>query len=279
MPELPEVESVKIGLNQLVLGQEIDRVQVDWPRIIVGDLQTFINRLSGQKIININRRGKYLLFILSEWVLSSHLRMEGKYLYKTGEDLSDHQNRHVHVTFFMRDGSTLLYHDVRKFGRMQLITPDHLDHYFEAKGLGPEPTVEDFDISVFASKLGKTHRPIKPVLLDQKLVAGIGNIYADEILFRAGIHPNTPCDHLNPDQIKALHQSILEVIHQAVACGGSTIRTYRNSLGQAGKFQQALQVYGKEGQACPRCGSRICKMKLAQRGTHFCPNCQEAKKV
>lgn len=275
MPELPEVESVKIGLNQLVKGQVIDQVQVDWPRIIVGDLQFFKDQLSGQKILSVDRRGKYLIFNLSDWALISHLRMEGKYLYDQIHEENEKHLKHVHVRFYMKEGGCLLYHDVRKFGRMQLVSPQGVENYFLKKKLGPEPTQESFYYSDFSTHLQKINRAIKPVLLDQKVVAGIGNIYADEVLFRASIHPKTPCNQLNDEQIKALHQSIIQVIQQATALGGSTIRTYQNSLGQAGKFQQLLQVYGREGEPCPRCGGKICKIKLAQRGTHYCPNCQK----
>lgn len=279
MPELPEVESVKLGLNQLVKGKAIDHVQVDWPRIVgaetLQEVADFSQALQGQTIEEIGRRGKYLIFNLSESVLISHLRMEGKYLHIPASQKATYQpDKHTHVQFHLMDHSILAYHDVRKFGRMEIISKDQVQIYFQAKGLGPEPTAETFDLEKFQQALAKINRAIKPVLLGQKLVVGLGNIYVDEALFAAKIHPGRPASSLQIYETQALHQAILTVLAKAVEAGGSSIRTYRNSLGEAGKFQQQLQVYGRQGQACPQCQKTIEKIQLAQRGTHFCPYCQ-----
>ncbi|MGF3182918.1 DNA-formamidopyrimidine glycosylase [Facklamia sp. P12934] len=279
MPELPEVNAVMIGLNQLVQGKTIKKVNVYWPRIVgaenAEEVKLFANQLIDQQIIEVKRRGKYLIFILSDKVMISHLRMEGKYQYTPQDQLTSYQkDKHTHVEFMFTDRTLLNYHDVRKFGRIEVIAKNELENYFLAKDLGPEPTENEFDLASFQKDLSKINRMIKPVLLDQKTVAGLGNIYVDESLFRAGIHPASLARSVPLSNMQDLHQSIIEVIDEAVKAGGSSVRTYRNSLGQAGEFQQQLQVYGRKGQPCFRCGTTVEKTQLAQRGTHYCPRCQ-----
>lgn len=276
VPELPEVEAVRIGLEKLVLGRTIEVIDIYWPRIIQTDkdLKAWALELKGQTIHQVQRRGKYLIFILDQVNLLSHLRMEGKYHFYLKEDLPETKDKHSHVIFTFTDGSQLHYHDVRKFGRMELVSMNGLKAYFQAKGLGPEPLTDDFRLDKFQAGLGQSQRQIKPLLLDQKLVVGLGNIYVDEALFRAGIHPVRQASSLSDSEVEALYQSIRQVLSEAVEQGGSTIRSYLNSLGEAGKFQQALQVYGRTGQACLQCGHPIEKIKVIQRGTHYCPQCQ-----
>ncbi len=276
MPELPEVESVKVGLNQLVQGKVIEDVTVYWPRIIdtESDLHLWIQQLKGRSIEKIGRRGKYLIFFLEDQVMVSHLRMEGKYLYFPSQELPERKDKHSHVIFHFKDGSQLHYHDVRKFGRMRLTTRENYEEYFETKKLGPEPLTGHFKWESFHQRLQLTKRPIKTVLLEQKVVVGLGNIYVDEALFEAGILPMRLANRLNEEETKKLHQAIQEVLARAVEAGGSTIRTYKNSLGQAGNFQLKLKVYGRKNQPCVVCGQPIQKMSLGQRGTHFCLNCQ-----
>ena len=280
MPELPEVEAVRTGLEQLVLGKEIQEVQVFWPKIIVTDLSLdeWSTRLVGQVIQSMRRRAKYLLMGLTDGELVIHLRMEGKFNYFPAEALPETRGKHAHVVFAFRDGSQLHYDDVRKFGRMEWLNYDQEVDYFTERKLGPEPVASQFQLARFAAQLSRLNRAIKPVLLDQKLVVGLGNIYVDETLFRAKIHPATPANQLTADEVACLHDKIIEVLAEAVEAGGSTIRTYRNSLGEAGKFQTALAVYGRAGEPCPVCGEPISKIKLAQRGTHFCAHCQPMKK-
>ncbi|MGX7107755.1 DNA-formamidopyrimidine glycosylase [Hutsoniella sourekii] len=275
MPELPEVESVRRGLNQKIIGKTIDHVQVTWPRIInhPEGLSQWQALLEGQTVQAIDRRGKYLLLELTDWTLVSHLRMEGKYLF--GQDLRAFQaNKHVHVIFCFTDGTYLAYQDVRKFGRMELIAPDQKEAYFKAKKLGPEPTQSDFDLSSFKQALAKSRKKIKPALLDQHLVAGLGNIYVDEALYQARIHPARLANSLKEDEVATLRLAIIDILSRATQAGGSTIRTYLNALGEAGNYQESLKVYDQAGQACPRCQTPLEKIKLAGRGTHFCPNCQ-----
>ena len=277
LPELPEVETVRKGLEGLVIGKMIERVQVSWPRIIRTDesLEQWQHELVGQRIERVSRRGKYLIFHLSDCLLISHLRMEGKYLYYPDEDsFLPEMAKHTHVRYYFTDGSQLHYHDVRKFGRIERLRIDDLATYFLERKLGPEPVAEEFLVENFQQQLALIKKAIKPALLEQKLVVGLGNIYVDETLFRAGIHPATPANRLKSEQVKLLHQTIMQVLDEAIEAGGSTIRTYKNTLGEAGSFQQTLMVYGRQDEPCVTCGTPIEKIQLAQRGTHFCPSCQ-----
>ncbi|HCT96084.1 DNA-formamidopyrimidine glycosylase [Vagococcus sp.] len=272
MPELPEVEAVRTGLAQLVVNKTIESVSVMWPKIIeTTDIEKFKLALIGESIEAVLRRGKFLIIRLTHFDLISHLRMEGKYEFHQADDPL---MKHTHVVFHFNDGTELRYLDVRKFGRMALIDKHLADEYRGIKKLGPEPVLPDFNLTVFEKQLGRRVKAIKPLLLDQHLVTGLGNIYVDEALYQARIHPEQPANTLTKDEIKVLHGAIIEVLARAVAAGGTTIRTYKNALGEAGKFQVALKVYGQTGQACDRCQTPIKKIKVAQRGTHFCPKCQ-----
>lgn len=272
MPELPEVETVRRGLERLVVGKTIAAVRVGYPRMIGTGATAFQEELVGQTITGISRRGKYLLIQLGEQVIVSHLRMEGKYLLFPDAVPAD---KHFHVFFELTDGSTLVYQDVRKFGTMELFSQTMLDAYFLAKKLGPEPTEEDFQLSPFLEKLSRSKKPIKSHLLDQSLVAGLGNIYVDEVLFRASVHPKRLSASLSAEETEAIRRETITVLQLGIEKGGSTIRSYRNALGMDGTMQDYLQVYGKTGQPCPRCQTGIVKIQLGGRGTHFCPHCQE----
>ena len=274
MPELPEVETVRRGLERLVLGKSIQRVQVFYPPMIRTGAESLMADLPGQTIEKMGRRGKYLLFYLTSGVLVSHLRMEGKYLF---EEQVREPKKHEHVHFELTDGSLLIYQDVRKFGTLEYLSEADLAAYFTSKKLGPEPTAADFDLSTFEQAVLKSKKPIKAALLDQTLVVGLGNIYVDEVLHRAQVHPEQKGMVLTKQQIKVLHQWTIEVLAQAVARGGSTIRTYKNALGEDGTMQLQLQVYGRTGQPCVTCGTSIEKFKLGGRGTHICPHCQRKR--
>lgn len=276
MPELPEVEAVRIGLEQLVQGKVIDNVQVSWPKIIdTPEVDEFKLLLKDQRIVALKRRGKFLIIKLTDYDLVSHLRMEGKYEFNQGPALA---NKHCHVIFNFNDGSSLSYLDVRKFGRMGLVPKDTALNYGGIKKLGPEPVAETFLLSDFKKGLMRSGKAIKPLLLEQKLVTGLGNIYVDEALFQSKIHPEQPADTLNKKEIETLHHAIIDVLGRAVEAGGTTIRTYKNALGEAGKFQTVLKAYGQTGEPCAYCGQPMAKKKVAQRGTHYCPNCQQLKK-
>lgn len=277
MPELPEVEAVRIGLEQLVLEKEILEVAVFWPRIIESpEVESFQQALIGEKITGLQRRGKFLIIKLTHYDLISHLRMEGKYeCHQRDDDIA----KHTHVIFKFTDETELRYLDVRKFGRMNLVPKDQSLNYKGILKLGPEPIPTEFKLPAFREGLKKSHKAIKPLLLEQKLVTGLGNIYVDEALFAAQIHPEQPADSLTMTESEELYHAIIGVLGRAVEAGGTTIRTYKNALGEAGKFQTELKVYGQTGMPCVTCGSPIIKLKVAQRGTHICPNCQLLKKM
>ena len=274
MPELPEVETVRRGLEKLILGKKITSIDIRYPKMIKTDLDQFQKELPGQVVKSMGRRGKYLLFYLTDKVLISHLRMEGKYFYYPDQVP---ERKHAHVFFQFEDGGTLVYEDVRKFGTMELLAPELLDAYFVSKKLGPEPTEQDFDLEIFIGALKKSKKPIKSHLLDQTLVAGLGNIYVDEVLWRAKVHPSRLSNSLTAQEARKVHDETIKVLGKAVEKGGSTIRTYTNAFGEDGTMQDFHQVYDKMGQACARCGTIIEKCQLGGRGTHFCPQCQRRK--
>ena len=274
MPELPEVETVRRGLEKLILGKKILNIDIRYPKMIKTDLHEFQKEMPGQIIQSMGRRGKYLLFYLSDKVLISHLRMEGKYFYYPDQVP---ERKHAHILIHFKDGGTLVYEDVRKFGTMELLAPELLEAYFISKKLGPEPTEQDFDLGRFKLALKKSKKLIKSHLLDQTLVAGLGNIYVDEVLWRAKVHPSRTSNSLSSQEARKVHDETIKVLGQAVEKGGSTIRTYTNAFGEDGTMQEFHQVYDKTGQACSRCGSIIEKIQLGGRGTHFCPKCQRRK--
>ncbi|KPJ22217.1 DNA-formamidopyrimidine glycosylase [Streptococcus phocae] len=272
MPELPEVETVRIGLEKLILNKIIERITVKVPKMIKTDLETFCLTVSGQKIQAIGRRGKYLLFDLGQWVMISHLRMEGKYLLFL-DDVPD--NKHFHVFFHLEDGSTLVYQDIRKFGTFDLISKSQLTAFFAQRKLGPEPTADAFALESFETALKSSKKLIKSHLLDQTLVAGLGNIYVDEVLWAAKVHPEKQSSQLSKAQVKRIRDHTIRILQLGIEKGGSTIRTYRNALGMDGTMQEYLMVYGQTGLPCARCGHVIEKIKVGGRGTHLCPRCQK----
>lgn len=277
VPELPEVEVNRRGLQRLVQNKVIDDIIVYWPRIIVGyeDNPDVLNELKHMTILDVKRRAKYLLFELENAYFVSHLRMEGKFFVYEYKEIPNQKDKHTHVIIKFTDQSELHYNDVRKFGRMEYVPKEAIDEFFQAKKIGPEPTKESFSLSVFENNLKASKQVIKQALLSQKLVAGLGNIYVDEVLFKSQIHPEKQANQLNHQSIEKLYQAIIETIDSAIKLGGSTIRSYKNTVGEEGRYQEQLLVYGKAGQPCPRCSVLIEKIKVAQRGTHYCPHCQQ----
>ncbi|CAG9608865.1 DNA-formamidopyrimidine glycosylase [Pseudoneobacillus rhizosphaerae] len=273
MPELPEVETVRKTLENLVLNKTIEHITISWPKMIKNptEIDQFTDALKGQTIKKIGRRGKFLIFYTDVYALVSHLRMEGKYAVYPKDEPFD---KHTHVVFHFTDGTDLRYKDVRKFGTMHLFKKGTEFEGPPLIDLGPEPFSEEFTLDYLGQKLQKTNRKIKPTLLDQKIVVGLGNIYVDEALFRAKIHPETIANTLNKEQLLKLHQEIINTLSEAVQKGGSTIRSYINSQGEIGMFQLELLVYGRKGESCKDCGRDLEKTVVGGRGTHFCPNCQ-----
>ncbi|WP_246941101.1 DNA-formamidopyrimidine glycosylase [Bacillus pinisoli] len=274
MPELPEVETVRRTLLKLVQGKTFKEVHVFWPKMVKHpeQVEQFTDALIGQTIHDVGRRGKFIKFLLDDYVLVSHLRMEGRYgLYEINEPY----DQHTHVLFTFTDGTQLRYKDVRKFGTMHLFKAgDELQKEPLAK-LGPEPFSPDFTVKFLKERLQKTNRKIKVALLDQELVVGLGNIYVDEALFRAGIHPERTASSLTSREVTKLHKEIVDTLQEAVDKGGSTIRSYVNTQGEIGMFQLELYVYGRKGELCKKCDTPIEKYVVGGRGTHICPKCQK----
>lgn len=271
MPELPEVETVRRALKSAIVGEKIVKATCLFPKIIQGDVQQFTQQVENEKIVSVNRRAKYLIIHLEHGYIVSHLRMTGKYFVT---DTPEHYSKHVHCLFAFESGRTLQYEDVRKFGRLEYVAKGELEHFFIKKKLGVEPTEKTFDYNVFKEQLKQCKQGIKAVLLGQKMVVGLGNIYADEVLYKSGILPTRQACTLTAFETKQLHRHILTTLAQAIEQGGTTIRDY-TSLGEQGKFQSQLGVYGQQGKPCQQCGETIQKMIVAQRGTHYCPNCQK----
>jgi formamidopyrimidine-DNA glycosylase len=249
MPELPEVETVRKTLKKLVVNKTIKDISVFWPKIIKSplDVEQFVDALAGETIVDVGRRGKFLIIYTDHFALVSHLRMEGKYGLYPKEEPYD---KHTHVIFHFTDGTELRYRDVRKFGTMHLYKKG--DEFLTEPliGLGPEPFSEEFTVEYLTKKVEKTNRKIKTALLDQKLFVGLGNIYVDEALFRAGIHPERIANTLNKNELALLHREIVATLSEAVKKGGSTIRSYVNSQGEIGMFQLELYAYGRKGEEC-----------------------------
>ncbi|MGC5324263.1 DNA-formamidopyrimidine glycosylase [Brevibacillus sp. SYSU BS000544] len=274
MPELPEVETVVRTLGKLVIGKTIARVSVFLPRIIrrPDDIEVFKQQLVGQTIHKIERRAKFIKFILDYDVLVSHLRMEGRY---GVFEADDEVEKHTHVIFHFTDGTDLRYKDVRQFGTMDILPLGEESQHEPLKKLGPEPLDETFTVALFKKMLqGKTTK-IKPLLLNQEFLVGLGNIYVDEALFRSRIHPEKIAGELTSRQITRLHESIVSTLQEAIEQGGSSVKSYVNGQGEMGMFQQSLNVYGRKGEACPVCHTEIVRFVVGGRGTHICPKCQK----
>lgn len=273
MPELPEVETIRRTLEYLVLEKEIKDVIVHWPKIIQhpDDIKYFKQLLTGETIRSLRRRGKFLLFYLDHYVLVSHLRMEGKYRVVPESEPID---KHTHVIFQFTDGTELRYNDVRKFGTMHVFPIGEELKVQPLIKLGPDPFDENYTLDYVKEKLKRTTRNIKATLLDQSIIAGLGNIYVDEVLFLSQIHPEKCANELTDEEIKTIWENVRLVIEKAVEKGGTTIRSYVNGEGEMGMFQQELYVYAQDKKPCKHCGTEIVKLRVAGRGTHICPKCQ-----
>ncbi|MBU8770122.1 DNA-formamidopyrimidine glycosylase [Cytobacillus oceanisediminis] len=274
MPELPEVETVRRTLQELVIGKTIAHVSVFWPKMVKHpeELVQFKDALAGQIFQDIGRRGKFLILYTIDYALVSHLRMEGRYGLFLKEEPVD---KHTHVIFHFTDGTELRYKDVRKFGTMHLYAKGEEFKTLPLAHLGPEPFGEEFTAEDLAVRLARTTRNIKTALLDQKTIVGLGNIYVDEALFRSRIHPERAANSLTKSELQTLHKEIADTLREAVDKGGSTIRSYVNSQGQIGMFQLELYVYGRKGEDCKVCGSTLERIVTGGRGTVYCPACQK----
>lgn len=288
MPELPEVETIKLGLQDKIIGLRISDIEVRVGKIFQGDKKEVI----GAKIKNISRRAKILIFDLDNGKsLVIHLKLTGQLVYhKDGSQATFGHPipfagtilpaKTTHVIFTFSDGSKLFYNDVRKFGWMKIVESSKLKVQSFFKDLGPEPPVTDsaknnLTIEQFNNMVSKSNIPIKVLLMDQKKIAGVGNIYANEALFLAGIDPKRLAKKLSSGEIKKLYASILKVLKEGIKYGGSSENAYVDALGGFGKMQKHFRVYGKNGKKCPKCKGAIKRIALAGRGTFFCPKCQK----
>lgn len=273
MPELPEVETVKEALKLRLLRRKIIDVNIRYDNVIAyPSKDKFAQEICNQCIHDIKRRGKFLMFDLDDYYLLSHLRMEGKYFFKEKEDAI---LKHEHIIFNLDDGIQLRYNDTRKFGRMYLIPKKEIDTIGPLKELGLEPWDESLTAEYLLNKYKKKRLPIKSVLLDQSIIVGIGNIYADEILFLCKLNPLKKANTLDEKECQDIIKYTKEILDKAIKMGGTTIRTYSSVDGVHGLFQEELLVHGKDKGICPVCKEKINKIKVGGRGTYFCPKCQK----
>ena len=273
MPELPEVETVKKSLKIRLCGKKIKGVKVYYSSIIeYPAIPIFLKNIKNQVIHDMDRYGKWLIFVLDDYYLLSHLRMEGKYFFKTKRDQI---LKHEHVIFELDDDTELRYMDVRKFGRMHLIKKEDIHMIGPFLNMGLEPWDDKLTCFYLKEKYRTRVLPIKTLLLDQSIIVGIGNIYADEILFLAKINPLKKANQLNNMELDKIIKYTKEVLERAIEKGGTTIRSYTSVDGVHGLFQQELYVHGRNGKLCSVCGSIIKKVKVGGRGTYYCPSCQK----
>ena len=264
MPELPEVEVITRELKERLIGETIADVEILWPK-------TFINkstlRPAGRNIRSIGRHGKFIIFDLDRGSLFTHLRMTGKYIYSVEEK---ERTKHLRVIFRFKSGRYLYFYDARKFGRIFFTeNPEEILANFGIDAMDTAFTAERLFLFFKNRK-----RKVKPFLLDQKYICGLGNIYIDESLFKSGIHPETPCLKLSESRVIRLHANIMDTLNTAIRNMGTTLADYRTTGGGFGSNQHFLQVYGRSGEPCIRCKSLIDKIVSGGRGTHYCPKCQ-----
>lgn len=288
MPELPEVETVKRGLDRLLPGHTVASVKFDSPKSFPNSPADVNQFLRGARVLGVRRRAKVLLIDLtSGYTLVTHLKMTGQLVFDSPKEHfgAGHPNdslvahlpdKSTRVTLGFEDGSSLFFNDQRKFGWMRLLPTDTVtDLPFIAK-LGPEPLEPGFTWQVLRERLKRRARSnVKSALLDQTVLAGVGNIYADEALWGAKIHPSTLVGQVSARQIQRLHQELLAVLRLSIDQGGSSNHTYVDAEGNRGSYMKFANVFRREGQPCPRCSTTIAKLRVAGRGTHICPNCQQ----
>lgn len=287
MPELPEVETVRVGLARLIVGKKIAGVWHDWPKSFPNADEDVRQFLIGAKILEIKRRAKVLLIELSsKYSLVIHLKMTGQMVFVGQERFgAGHPNdsliaelpdKSTRVVFDFSDGTKLYFNDQRKFGWVKLLPTAEVPNIDFMKKVGPEPLAADFTPKAFTERIRKRpNTSIKAALLDQAVIAGVGNIYADESLWGAKIHPATLVKNIGDTKLNTLFIELRSVLELAIEKGGSSNHTYVNAEGKKGSYMSFARVFRREGEACPRCGSVIEKTRVAGRGTHTCPKCQE----
>lgn len=288
MPELPEVETIRLGLKKYLIGHNVIEIEVNKPKMFVGDKKDVI----GAKITDINRIGKGLIIELdNDFCLAIHLKMTGQLIYqdkqyrgllspKTGGEKLP--SKYTHIIFLLNNDAFLYYNDLRQFGWIKVVRKDKILQMPFFKEMGPEPSVAkamegqvSLTEDLFRKIISTSSTKIKPFLMDQKKIGGIGNIYANEALFGAGIDPRRSAKSLNSKEIEKLYEAVVKVLKKALDDGGSSDENFVNALGQEGNYQNHFLVYNRKGKECPRNDGVIQKIKLAGRGTYFCPSCQK----
>ena len=273
MPELPEAETIRKGLNKTVKGKRIKNVTISLPNMVkrYASKRDVVNRARGKIIANIRRRGKSILFILDPSdILVFRLGMTGQMLWSHPQSPVS-KDKHTHITIDFGGGERILFRDIRQFGEVYMTREENLE---DTLNMGAEPLDKNFTLQLL-KRITSSSAKIKPLLMDQKRIAGIGNIYSDEILFEAGLHPFRPAHSFKEKELEKLHGAIGSVLNEAIACGGDTILDYRNIHGEGGRYQNFHRVYQREGEPCHTCHTPIKRLKLSGRSCHFCPECQK----
>ena len=300
MPELPEVETIKNDLKRKILKKKIKRVDLRLKKIVKSSVKDFVTILEKSSFQNIKRRGKLLIFrvetkqclVSTTKYLIIHLRMTGQLVYRKGKKITagghsdggrdeavprlydDLPNKHTHIIFYFSDKSQLFFNDLRRFGVVKIVDKEELEKIIN--NFGAEPLEKNFSLKIFEDLIENKKGNIKAFLLNQKNIAGIGNIYADEILFEAGIMPDRKINSLKNEEVKKLYQAIRKILRKAIKYRGTTFNDYVDANGKSGGFLRLLKVYGREKEKCSRCKKGIIqKTKLAGRGTRYCDRCQK----
>ena len=275
MPELPEVETTLRGIAPHIDGKKIEKVIIRQFKLRWSIHPNLAQILAGRKILACNRRAKYLIITFETGILLIHLGMSGSLrIFTVDDERIATPDKHDHLDFVFDDGTVLRYHDPRKFGAV-LWYEGIAEHHPLLEKLGPEPLSDDFDVNYLYQKLKTQKRAVKLALMDNAVVVGVGNIYANESLFKAGISPLRPANKLTKKECVLLVETVKAVLQRAIETGGSTLRDFVNSDGKSGYFQQEYTVYGRHNEPCVQCGGLIFKETLGQRGTFYCPNCQK----
>ena len=270
MPELPEVETVRRVLKKDIINLKIDDIIIRYNGIIEDDINYFLDNVKNKTIVDILRRGKYLIFKLNEGYMLSHLRMEGKYFYLPNDTLD---NKHIHVIFKLSNGYSLLYQDVRKFGKMSYKKDNELYDTHPLLDLGYDPILDlNPNYEDLYKKLLRKKSPIKTALLDQSVITGLGNIYVDEVLFESKINPERLANTISFDEFLSICNSSVSILTKAIENKGTTIRSYTSSLGVEGNYQNFLNVHTKN--ICPHCKNALVRVKINGRTTYYCKTCQ-----
>ena len=270
MPELPEVETVRRVLDKDIVGLTITDIKIKYDNIIDYDIDEFKKNIIGKKIVSTERLGKFLIFNLNEGNLISHLRMEGKYFYLPRDTFD---NKHVHVIYYFDNGYSLIYQDVRKFCRMTYRSNSELFTTKPLNEVGIDPILnKKIDIEKIYDKIISRSVAIKTTLLDQSIIAGLGNIYVDEVLFLSNIDPTRPSNSIKLEEVERIVNSSISTLSKAIEFKGTTIRSYTSSLGVEGQFQKFLNVHTKK--ECPHCKNALIRVKINGRTTYYCKNCQ-----